>query len=104
MTHSKLNTEVLASSRKERGHDWSVVIGKAFFSGNALLESLTEIGATGHCSNKTPIRTGQEKMIQKSAPMAGHSTRDAGIELGAKEKMYFDEDNEERVRAGEESM
>jgi len=26
------------------------------------------------------------------------------IGLGAKEKMYFDEDNEERVRAGEESM
>jgi len=26
------------------------------------------------------------------------------IGLGAKEKMYFDEDNEERVRAGEENM
>jgi hypothetical protein len=47
VTHSKLNTEALASSRKEGGHDWSVVIRKAFFSGNALLESHTEIGGHG---------------------------------------------------------
>jgi hypothetical protein len=52
-------------------------LGRHFSVAMHFLNRTPKLGATGHCSNKTPIRSGQEKMFQKSTPTASHSTRDA---------------------------